>query len=94
MLKSKALIDGFDFLTGNEKYKLTRNLIAIKLFIEGKKISAETANDKIDKYFGKEAVKNIKENLLNRSFVKKYWELYNKIFKDILAGIENDSKQK
>jgi len=94
LLKSKALIDGFDFLTGNEKYKLTRNLIAIKLFIEGKKISAETANDKIDKYFGKEAVKNIKENLLNRSFVKKYWELYNKIFKDILAGIENDSKQK
>ncbi|MBI4452601.1 hypothetical protein HY637_04170 [Candidatus Woesearchaeota archaeon] len=94
LLESKALIDNFDFLAGHEKYKLTRNLIAIKLFMENKKISPEAVDAEIDNYFGKEAVINIKENLLDREFLKKYKELHNKIFNDILAGIKNGSKQK
>ena len=93
LLESKALIENFDFLSGNEKYKLTRNLIAIKLFMEIKKISIETVNKEIENYFGKGIVKNIKENLLNNTFLNKYRRLYNEIFKEILAGIENDTKQ-
>lgn len=93
LLESKALIVNFDFLTGNEKYKFIRNLIAIKLFMENKKISLETANAEIYNYFGKGAVKNIKENFLDKSFLNNYKKLYGKIFSKILDGIKNDSKQ-
>jgi len=94
LLKSKILIDNFDFLPGEEKYKLTRNLIAIKLFMENEKISTETLNNEIENHFGKGAVRNINENLLDKGFLDKYKNLYDKIFKEILNGIKNDSKQK
>ena len=94
LLESKALIGNFDFLPGNEKYKLTRNLIAIKLFMEDKKISIDAVNSQIDSYFGEGAIKHIKENLLDKGFLDKYKKLYDKIFKVILNGIKNDSKQK
>ena len=93
LLKSKSLIGNFDFLPGKEKYKLTRNLIAIGLFIENKKISMETINNKIESYFGKGIIKNIKENLLDKDFLNKYKKLYNEIFKMLLDGIKNGSKQ-
>ncbi len=92
LLESKALIDNFDFLLGNEKYKLTRNLIAIKLFMEDKKISIDAVTSEIDNYFGEGMVKNIKENLLNKEFLNNYRRLYNKLFKEILNGIKNDLK--
>jgi len=93
LLESKVLIGNFGFLPGREKYKLIRNSIAIKLFMENESISLETVNSEIDSYFGKETVRNIRENLLDKSFLNKYKELYDRIFKDILAGIKNDSKQ-
>ena len=94
LMESKAMIDNFGFLPGNEKYKLTRNLIAINLFLSNKKISIETVETEIHNYFGKGIAKNIKENLLNKEFLHKYRELYDKIFNKILDGIKNGSKQK
>ncbi|MBI1936149.1 hypothetical protein HYS31_06935 [Candidatus Woesearchaeota archaeon] len=93
LLKSKALIDNFDFLTGNEKYKLARNLIAINLFMKNKKINAEIVNNEIDDYFGKGMAGNIKENLVDREFLNKYRKLYSQTFNKILDGIKNASKQ-
>jgi len=92
LLESKALIDNFYFLPGKEKYKLTRNLIAIKLFIDNKKIGIEAVDSEIDGYFGKETVNNIKENLLDKGFLNKYRRLYNELFNKILDGIKNGSK--
>lgn len=94
LLESKNLTDNFDFLTGREKYKLTRNLIAIELFMKNKKISTETVNSEIDSYFGGGTARNIKENLLDKGFLNKYRELYGKIFNQIMDGIRNDPKQK
>ena len=94
LLESKSLMDNFDFLPGKEKYKSIRNLIAIKLFIDNKKISMGTLNGEMDSYFGKGTIKNIKENLLDDKLLDKYKKLYYGIFKVILNGIKNDAKQK
>ena len=94
LLKSKALIDNFDFLAGKEKYKMTRNLFAISLFMDNKKINTEVIDNKINEHFGKNTVKNIKENLVEKDFLNKYKSSYNRIFNKILDGIKNGSKQK
>ena len=94
LLKSKTLMDNFDFSTGKEKYKMTRNLIAIMLFMNNKEISTETINNKINEYFGHDAIKKIKENMVKKDFLIKYRRIYDNLFKQILAGIKNGSKQK
>jgi len=94
LLKSKSLIENFDVLTGGEKYGLARNLIAIELFIHKKKITKELINKRINQIFGKNTVKMIKKNMLNKNeFLKKYRLIYNKTFKEILNGISYGSKQ-
>jgi len=52
LLKSKTLIDNFDILSGNEKYNLVRNAIAISLYLNSKKISREAVDNEIKKRFG------------------------------------------
>lgn len=94
LLKSELLIINFYFLTGREKYKLVRNLFAIELFLDRKKISTQSVDTEINRYFGKDAVKSIRENLVDKSFLAKYKKLYNAVFKRMMAGIKNDSKQK
>ncbi|MBU2523554.1 MAG: hypothetical protein KKE23_04695 [Nanoarchaeota archaeon] len=92
LLKSKPLIDNFDFFSGEEKYYLTTNMVAILLFIENKKISNELINEKIKKIFGMDADK-LKKNLLAKSdFLKKYKKLYVHIFNLIMGGIKNEPK--
>ncbi len=93
LLESKAMIDNFNFLTGREKSKLTRNLIAINLFIYNKKISIEIIDREINDYFGEGTANKIKENLLDGDFLNKYKRLYDKGFKVMLNGIKNGSKQ-
>lgn len=91
-LNSELLIINFDFLTGREKYKFVRNLFAIALFLNGKKVSTESVDNEIGRYFGKDAVKNIKENLVDKSFLMKYKKFYNRVFNKIMAGVRNGSK--
>ena len=96
LLKSKALIDGFDFLNGSEKYQLTRNMIAISLFLENKKISKVSVDRKIKELF-KTEIKDIKDNLINKKeFLKEYKKIYKETFEKIMKGVkrENGSKQK
>jgi len=95
LLKNKTLKDNFDFLNGNEKYYLIRNLIAISLYLEHKKITAQLINKKIKKAFNLKDTNQIKQNLLNKKdFLKKYNSIYNKTFNKIMESIKNDSKQK
>ena len=93
LFKSKSLFDNFDALTGNGKYKLTRNIVAILLFLDGRKLSAEAVNSEIEKLFGRNSVKLIKENMTGKAFLAKYKSLYNRLFDRIMAGVRNDSKQ-
>jgi len=88
-LKSKTLLDNFDYLTGSQKYEMTRNLIAICLFLNNKKINNETVNSNIKKLL-KEIPINIKQNIANKKiFLREYKKLYNQLFKIILKGIKN-----
>ena len=89
LLKSKTLIDSFEFLSGKEKYKLIRNLIAILLFLGNKKINYKSLNLEIEKQFGDDAIQKIKENRFDkRLFLKKYKSLYDRTFKNIMDKIE------
>lgn len=95
LLKSKPPIDNFDFLTGNEKYEMTRNLIAISQFIDKKEVTNETVHSTINNIFGNETVQKLKNNLLSKKdFLDKYKELYNSTQNKIFKGIKDDSKQK
>ena len=95
ILKSRQLIENFDFLTGDEKYEMTRNLIAIKQFIEGKRITKEEIDSDINKIFGSKTVQNLKNNMISkRDFIIKYKKIYKNIHDKILKGIEDESKQK
>lgn len=91
LLKSKPLIENFDFLTGNQKYGMARNMIAIFLFLNSKKISNKTIDGTIKKLLKEEPIK-IKENMIisKSAFLQEYKRLYNKLFQKILEGIKND----
>ncbi len=93
LLESKLLIDNYDLLSGNNKYKSIRNLFAISLFLDDKELSLTFVNSEIDEYFGEGSVVRIKENMLDKDiFSKKYQLFYNKVFKKIIKGIENEQK--
>ncbi len=94
LLKSKLLPEQFEHLNGKEKYKLTRNMAAIKLFIEGKTATIDKVNREIEHIFGKGAVKSLLENIIEKApFIAKYRRIYRKVFNAIMAGISH-AKQK
>ena len=95
LLKSKSLIDNFDLLTGKEKYDSTRNLFAICLFLDEKKITSDEVDNEIIRQFRIKSVREIKQNVLDKqSFLKSYKMVYMRTFDKILRGIENGTKQK
>jgi len=91
LLKSKTLIENFDILDGNEKYYLTRNLISIFLYLKNKKISKEIVDNEIKKIFNVN-IKEIKQNILGNKFLKRYKDIYEKTFNEIMKGIKNGAK--
>lgn len=95
LLKSKTLIDNFGHLNGKEKYKLTRNMITIKMFLENKKVSYLSLEKEIISLFKLKNIEEIKDNLLNKkAFLKTYKSIYSKTFDKIIRSIKNDTKQK
>ena len=95
LLKSKSLPENFDILRGGEKYYLTRNMIAILLYLNNTKVNKREVDNEIKKIFNLSDIDEIKENLLDKNkFIKKYRLVYNQLFKRTLEGINNESKQK
>lgn len=76
LLKSRLLIDNFKILNGSEKYDLVRNLISISLFINKKKVTADSINSAIDTIFGQKTVEHLKENTVQKDFLIKYKNVY------------------
>lgn len=94
LLKSKTLMYNFDILNGNEKYYLVRNMIAIDLFLQHKKLSHDIINKEIKKLFGINVVE-IKQNILDKkAFLQRYKKIYKDTFNKIMDTINNGSKQK
>lgn len=95
LLKSRLLPEQFEHFDGKEKYKLTRNLFAIRLFLEGQTATKEKVDRAIDAWFGRGTVKLLIANTISRNpFVSKYREAYRKVFNALMAGISKDAKQK
>ena len=91
LLKSKLLIDNFDILNGNEKYYFTFNIVSILLFVKHKKLSREIVNRKIEKLL-KIKINELKENMVNNEFLKRYKEVYNKTFDILMRNIKHEQK--
>lgn len=87
LLKSKTLIDNYEILNGEEKYYLSLNMISILLFLNDKKLSKDIVNKEIEKIF-KIKIKEIKDNMIDKDFLKKFKEVYNFTFNKILNGIK------
>ncbi len=94
LLKSKLLIENFDFLSGQEKYEMLRNAVSIALFVNGKEVSKDKVDDFINRLFGKDMSKKIKKNIFfdKKDFLGKYKKFYKDLSSRILAGIKNGSK--
>ena len=93
LLKSRILLENFDILNGNEKYYLTRNMVAISLFLRQKKITGEDIDKKIVRIFSLDSIQEIKQNTLPKdSFLKKYKLLYKKTFNEIMGHIGHGTK--
>ena len=95
LMKSKVLIDNFDILSGSEKYVLVRNMIAIYLFLEGKKLNKDLIDNEIKRIFFIKDISELRQNLIDKNkFLNKYKLIYNKTFSRILRGIQNGAEQK
>lgn len=89
LLKSKLLIDNFDYLNGNEKYYFTRNMITILLYVQHKKINKELVNKEIKNLF-KIDIQEIRLNMINKDkFLSIYKKIYNNLFNKIMENIKN-----
>lgn len=88
-LKSDLLIVNFDYSSGNEKYKCVRNLIAIYLFTKNKKLTKENIEKEVGKKFNIK-IEDLKNNIVEKDFLRKYKEFYKKFEKEI---IKNAAKQ-
>jgi len=64
-------------------------LVLLKL--NNQKITLESVNSEINQYFGKDTIRKMNENMLEkRVFLKKYKEIYNKTLNKIMDGIKNE----
>ena len=89
LIKSKSLILSFDYIDGKEKYKLTRNLMAIHLFVKNKTLSINHIEKEIKKQLGI-GIEDLKNNLTDNNFLRKYKTFYNGLEGEI---IKNAGKQ-
>ncbi len=91
MIKSNLLINNFDSLTGKEKYKLTRNLMAIYLFTRNISLSKKRIDGEIERKFDIE-IDNLKCNLVDDNFLKKYKTFYYKFEKELIKNAAEQEK--
>ena len=93
LLRSKLLILNFDVLTGNQKYEMLRNTVAISLFIGEKELNKENIDKEIKNIY-KIGIKEIKENMIpdKKGFSEKYNLFYKNLFLKIMDGVSNASK--
>lgn len=93
LLQSKLLPENFDGLGGKEKYYLTRNLAAVRIYLQTGNVKKEEVEALIKRQFFLPDISRIKENLLTKNeFLTEYKQLYNQTFKLILRGIKNAAK--
>lgn len=92
LLHSDALNFDLGILSGKEKYKMIRNAIAIKLFIENKKLSDEIINKEIKNEFNI-SEEDIKNNIINSVFYKLFKKFYKRLQDKVIKEAGRESKQ-
>lgn len=94
LFKSRALDKNFDYLTGKQKYDFIRNLIALKLFIEGERLTYHNLDNEVKKSFSIKKGEILNNMIADRkALIKIYNSIFKSLEKTILKGIEHESKQ-
>ena len=94
LLKSKDFDRNFDYISGKQKYEFIRNLMAIKLFIEGKRLTHHTLDKEIHKELGIQK-KELIDNMIpkEKDLIKRYNSIFKRIERLVFKGMEHESKQ-
>ena len=92
MLKSNLLLNNFHSLTGKEKYKLTRNLIAIDLFVKKIHLSKNKINNEIERRFNVK-IEDLKNNTVDNNFFRKYKTFYKKFENELIENATQNRKK-
>jgi hypothetical protein len=93
LMRTKNLIDGFNFLNLKQRKKIIRDFVSLKLFCDGIDITLENIDKEINRIFGKLAIERLffyGDSSLKHEFIKKFKNEFNKLEKMV---IENASKQ-
>ncbi|HLD04352.1 MAG TPA: hypothetical protein VJG90_01405 [Candidatus Nanoarchaeia archaeon] len=89
LLGSEALTRECDLLDGQEKYKLARNMVAIYLFLRGKKVTFKSIDSEIQRRL-RISSDEIKKNTIDKkAFRKTYQHLYDETFSLILNAAKS-----
>ena len=93
LLQSKVILLNFDALTGNQKYALARNMLAIRLFLQSKKITKEQVDKSLCASFNLKTIQQLKDNLSDKkAFLIVYRKIYDQLFQTILRGAQHGSE--
>ena len=94
LLKSKIVLDSFDYLNGVEIYYYLQNLMSIYLFLKNnKRITKSEVENKIKNLFGDKD--KIKSKIIDKKeFLREYKLIYHELFSIVMNNIrkENGSK--
>ncbi len=94
LLNSKLVLDNFDLLDGQEKYYLTRNMVAIAQYLKTKNVKKEKVDQEIKRAFNLQDTGEIKRNVLDKEeFLKRYKLMYEDTFEKIMASIKKKAKR-
>lgn len=92
LLKSNPLIENFDILNGSERYYLTKNMMAIYLFLKNKKISKETINESIKEVIGINPRDIIDNRQIEKEKINKLKQTYKSLLDEIIDLKKNGTK--
>lgn len=93
LLKNKNLIEGYDLFSINQRKKLLRDFISIKLFSENKEVTIKNIEKEINRLFGRDIIESLfyyGNNEEKYKFIAKLKKEFNKLEKHLL---KNASKQ-
>ncbi|MBS3176204.1 hypothetical protein J4457_03135 [Candidatus Woesearchaeota archaeon] len=93
LLSSKPLFHEFEELDGDQKYKMIRNIVAMRLFIDYRNVDSESVNKEIERLLGRGSIQNIKKNMTRKKDVLPILlKLYRKVFNHLMGEIHAQSK--
>lgn len=89
LVRCKNLVDGFDAYSIEQRKKILRDFISIKLFVEKKELTLKNIELEVNKIFGRKTMDkmiNFGDKYAELKFIKKFKRYYNNLEKNIISN--------